>query len=92
MARYVDFTPGMATVDCIIPLQQPVEGAGEMQAGELQGGPVAFATHTGTYDTLPETYGKKMDSKGTVRIGNGMSPTQVKFQTPKNGRQRYISP
>lgn len=72
MARYVDFTPGMATVDCMIPLQQAAPADGEMQAGTLQAGPAAFATHTGPYDTLPETYGaieKWIEDNGHTRNG-----------------------
>lgn len=56
IARYVEYTPGMTTVDCIIPLQSAAEGDGEIEAGTLQAGPAAFATHSGPYDTLNETY------------------------------------
>lgn len=56
MARYVDFGQAMVTVDCIIPLQEAAEGNGEIMAGELQSGTVAFTTHSGPYEELGETY------------------------------------
>lgn len=56
MARYVDFGQAMVTVDCILPLQQAGEGEGEIKAGELQAGPVAFTVHSGPYEELGETY------------------------------------
>ena len=57
IARYVEHTPGMATVDCIIPLASATEDHGEIKAGELQSGPTAVATHTGPYEQLEATYG-----------------------------------
>ncbi|NKC02188.1 MAG: helix-turn-helix domain-containing protein [Pseudomonadales bacterium] len=72
IARYVDFTPGMVTVDCIIPLQKAAGGDGEIQMGELQSGPAAIATHSGPYDTLSETYGaieKWIEENGYQRKG-----------------------
>lgn len=56
IARYLDFTPGLVTVDCCIPLQQSAQGADDIRSGELAAGSVAFATHRGPYDTLNETY------------------------------------
>ncbi len=55
MARYVATGPGLWTVDLIMPLMAPAEANGEMQAGVLVSGPVAFAVHRGPYDGLPET-------------------------------------
>ncbi len=72
IARYVEFTPGMATVDCVIPLQHEAESDGDIQAGELQSGLVAFATHTGPYETLNETYSaieSWMEQQGCERNG-----------------------
>jgi AraC family transcriptional regulator len=39
-----------------MPLAAPAAGAGEMEAGVLEAGPVAIALHAGPYDQLPETY------------------------------------
>lgn len=55
MARYVATGPGLWTVDLIMPLLAPAEPNGEMQAGTLVSGPVAFAVHHGPYDGLPGT-------------------------------------
>lgn len=57
MARYVEFGHGIVTVDCMIPLQSAADGdEGEIQAGQLQGGEVAFTTHSGPYEELAKTY------------------------------------
>jgi AraC family transcriptional regulator len=55
LARYVSMGPGLWTVDAAMPLASPAPSNGEMQAGELYGGPVAFAVHSGPYELLPET-------------------------------------
>jgi AraC family transcriptional regulator len=54
-ARYVVTGPGLSTVDFVMPLTAPASGAGEMQAGVLPAGPVAFTVHQGPYDDLPAT-------------------------------------
>lgn len=56
MSRYVATGAGLWTVDLILPLLAPAEPNGEMQAGVLASGPVAFAVHEGPYDQLSETY------------------------------------
>ncbi len=56
MARYISAEEPLFTVDCIIPLQQAAPGEGEIQAGTLQAGPVAFATHSGPYEGLGQSY------------------------------------
>lgn len=55
IARYVSMGAGLWTVDFAMPLAVPASSAGEMQAGVLQAGPVAFAVHMGEYDQLGET-------------------------------------
>jgi AraC family transcriptional regulator len=93
MARYVDFSQAMVTVDCILPLQQAGEGEGDIQAGELQAGPVAFAVHSGPYEELQDTYAaieKWIDEQGLQRNGPpwewyvtdpGSEPDPQKWQT-----------
>jgi AraC family transcriptional regulator len=56
MARYAATGPGLWTVDFIMPLAVPAPISGEMQAGTLASGPVAFAVHEGPYDTLSATH------------------------------------
>lgn len=55
LARYVSMGPGLWTVDAAMPLASPAPSRDEMQAGELHGGAVAFAVHSGPYEQLPET-------------------------------------
>lgn len=55
VARYVSMGSGLWTIDCAIPLSEPAPTEGEIQAGFLQEGPVAFAVHEGEYERLPET-------------------------------------
>jgi AraC family transcriptional regulator len=55
LARYVSTGPGLWTVEPAVPLARHAEGQGEIEAGELPGGAVAFAVHTGPYEGLPAT-------------------------------------
>lgn len=54
--RYPRSGPGLITMECGMPLAEAAPGAGEIEAGELQGGALAVAIHEGGYDTLRETY------------------------------------
>lgn len=59
------------TVEAGVPLAAAGTGAGEIEAGELPGGPVAVAMHAGPYDQLTETYAaieRWMEAQG-VRPG-----------------------
>jgi AraC family transcriptional regulator len=56
LARFVDTSPGLWTVQAAMPLAAPAAAAGEMQPGALPGGPVAVAVHAGPYETLSDTY------------------------------------
>jgi AraC family transcriptional regulator len=72
MARYITVGQGSWTVDSIVPLLEPAEGSGEIEAGFLHGGPVATATHSGTYETLAETYSaieKWVKEQGYTALG-----------------------
>jgi AraC family transcriptional regulator len=55
IARYISTGPGLWTIEPSIPLAAPAAGEGEMEAGFLPGGPVAFAVHAGPYEQLPQT-------------------------------------
>jgi AraC family transcriptional regulator len=55
LARYVSTARGLWTVEAAVPLAAPASAEGEMEAGVLPGGPVAFAVHEGQYETLWET-------------------------------------
>ena len=56
MARWIAVGPGLMTVDAAVPIATSAPGAGEIEAGEMQGGPVAFGIHGGPYDKLGDTY------------------------------------
>jgi len=56
ISRYVSTGAGLWTVDFVMPLMQPAEPNGEMDAGALMSGPVAFAVHEGPYDRLSDTH------------------------------------
>ncbi|MGB1250014.1 MAG: helix-turn-helix domain-containing protein [Candidatus Promineifilaceae bacterium] len=55
IARYVAAGSGLWTIDFVMPLSVAASAEGEMQAGVLYAGPVAFAVHSGEYDRLAET-------------------------------------
>lgn len=56
IARYVDVTPGLWTVDCVMPLSQPADATEELEAGVLSGGPVVKGIHFGPYEQLKDSY------------------------------------
>jgi effector-binding domain-containing protein len=55
ISRYVSVGVGLWTVDFAMPLMQPAQSQGEIEAGVLGSGPVAFAVHEGPYDQLSAT-------------------------------------
>lgn len=56
IVRYAKVGAGLLTIEGGFPLATPATGDGELEAGELQGGPVATAVHVGPYDALPQTH------------------------------------
>jgi AraC family transcriptional regulator len=56
IVRYAKVGTGLLTLEGGFPLATPADGEGEIEAGELQGGPVATAVHIGPYDALPQTH------------------------------------
>jgi AraC family transcriptional regulator len=52
--------PGLWTIEAAMPVSAPVSaqelGDAEIQAGTLPAGPVAFAVHSGSYQTLLQTH------------------------------------
>ena len=54
--RYVAMSPGLLTIEAGVPLAARMASAGEVEAGELPGGPILVALHGGAYDQLSETY------------------------------------
>lgn len=71
--RYHEFGPERAIVEIGIPTAAPASALrpmaeaedGELAASELPGGEVAVAVHIGSYDGLPQTYGRLEEWIGT---------------------------
>ena len=66
-ARYVTSGPGLFDLQIGIPIAVAAPGNGDVQAGELPGGPIAVAVHAGAYDDLGDTYAameRWMDANG----------------------------
>lgn len=59
LARYLDWGPGMTTVEAGIPVALPVgaTGEGDVLTDTLPGGLVATTMHIGAYDKLSEAHG-----------------------------------
>ncbi len=57
-ARYLDWGPGMTTIEAGMPVQTPggAAGDGEVLSDTLPGGLVATTTHAGLYDKLTEAH------------------------------------
>jgi AraC family transcriptional regulator len=54
--RYLSTGPGLLTIEVGFKISDAVAGEGEVEAGELQGGPAVLAVHGGPYDQLAESY------------------------------------
>jgi AraC family transcriptional regulator len=52
LARYIEWGPGLITIEAGMPIAASVPGDGDVAAETLPGGPVATTTHTGPYDKL----------------------------------------
>ena len=55
-ARYLTSGPGLFDMQVGVPIAVPAPGQGDVQSGELPGGPVAVGVHAGSYDELGDTY------------------------------------
>ena len=55
-ARYLTTGPGLFDMQIGVPLAAASPGQGDVEAGELPGGPMAVGVHAGSYDSLSETY------------------------------------
>lgn len=71
LARYITTGPGLWTIEPCVPLVTTVSGAGEIEAGMLPAGAVAFAVHGGPYEELHGTNAEieRWIEKNDYRIG-----------------------
>jgi len=54
--RYLDMKDGQFHVEAGIPLVEPADGEGEIEAATLPGGDVASTVHTGPYSALGQAH------------------------------------
>lgn len=54
--RYLSTGPGLLTIEVGFRFATAVAGDGEVESGELQGGPAVVGVHGGSYDQLSESY------------------------------------
>jgi AraC family transcriptional regulator len=55
-ARYLEWGPGLCTIQAGFPVTSEASGAGEIVGDALPGGFVAATTHAGPYDKLPDAH------------------------------------
>lgn len=56
LVNYGPMTPGHITLQGAMPLAEPADGEGDIEAGTLPAGPAAVAIHAGPYENLPGTH------------------------------------
>jgi AraC-like DNA-binding protein/effector-binding domain-containing protein len=56
MTRYLSTGPGLFDLEIGVPVAVASPGEGDVQAGELPGGPTVIGMHAGPYEQLSETY------------------------------------
>jgi AraC family transcriptional regulator len=56
LTRYLEWGPGLWTIEAGMPIAAPVPGDGDVAAETLPGGLVATMTHAGPYDKLTESH------------------------------------
>ena len=54
--RYLEWGPGLFTIEAGLPLAAAAAGEGEITASTLPGGEAATTTHTGPYESLSEAH------------------------------------
>ena len=54
--RYLTAGPGLLTIEVGFHVSAPAPGQGDVEAGQLPGGPAIVAVHGGSYEQLAETY------------------------------------
>jgi len=56
LTRYVEWGPGLVTIEPGLPITAPGSGEGDIAADTLPGGLAATTTHFGAYDKLTEAH------------------------------------
>jgi AraC family transcriptional regulator len=72
LTRYLEWGPGLITMEAGMPVVALVSGEGDVAADTLPGGLVATTTHAGTYDKLAEAHAAIqvwIEAQGLVAAG-----------------------
>ena len=75
-------------LQCGMPVAQPMEGSGRIEAGELPGGTVATVTHMGPYDALPQTWAALMEWIRSQGLQPSGAPWEVYVTDPTAERDQ----
>jgi AraC family transcriptional regulator len=70
--RFLEWGPGLSTIEAGMPIAAPDRGEGDVRADVLPGGPVATTIHTGPYDQLPAAHAavqQWIEAEGLVAQG-----------------------
>jgi AraC-like DNA-binding protein/effector-binding domain-containing protein len=70
--RFLEWGPGLSTIEAGMPIAAPDPGEGDVKADQLPGGPVATTIHTGPYDQLPAAHAavqQWIEAQGLVAKG-----------------------
>ncbi|CAN5250371.1 GyrI-like domain-containing protein [soil metagenome] len=82
-ARWFRFEDEGVDVQAGMPVSGPIAGKDRITAGELPGGQVAMAWHTGPYDTLSETYERLHDWIHGQGRDDSEAPWEVYWTDPE---------
>ncbi len=73
LARWHTWEDDAGEMEVAVPVTEPIEGTGRIQASELPAGRAAVAMHVGPYDTVADTwnaFGAWMNEQGLERVAS----------------------
>ena len=85
-ARYLDWGPGLGTIEAGFPVVHagPASAEGEVRADTLPGGLVAVTTHAGSYETLSEAHAAIQEWMDVENLTPAGAPWEVYTTDPGN--------
>ena len=69
-------------LECAMPVDSAMAGAGRVRAGELPAGTAVTVTHVGPYDDLPQTWGALTEWVKSQGLEAGGAPWEVYVTAP----------